>query len=265
MVRPPAIGLPRLPSIPLPGPRAPSARALALAGILVALLGAAYAVARETAVFAVETVEVTGASPEVEAAARKALAGVVRDSLVALDPADVERRLERIPLVRLASVDRSFPHGLTVRIVGERPLALLRAGSKGWIVSADGRVLREADPRAHPRLPRIRLPADTSLSPGETVHAVGPRLALRLLAALPPRFPARPISAESEGGEASLVVEGWIKVRLGTAIRLEEKLAAAAAVLRSLTPEERAALAYLDASVPERVTAGAKPQPESEG
>jgi hypothetical protein len=45
---------------------------------------------------------------------------------------------------------------------------------------------------------------------------------------------------------------------------LARKLAAAAAVLRSLPEEERLPLGYLDASVLERVVAGLDSQPSSE-
>jgi cell division septal protein FtsQ len=264
MVRRPALGLPRVPSFAVPRLAVPSARTLALAGGVVTLLLLAYLAARETAVFAVHTVEVSGAPSAVETDVRRALRDVDGRSLVVLDPGDVEARLEKIPYVRFAYVDRSFPHDLLVRIVAERPLALLRSGDKGWIVSAGGRVLGAVEPRAHQELPRIRVPLEVELEPGATLREAETSLALRLLAALPPRFPARPLAAESSGGEVSLVVEGWIKLRLGTPDRLEEKLAAAAAVLRSMTPEERVALSYLDASVPERVVGAAKSQLESE-
>jgi cell division protein FtsQ len=223
-----------------------------------------YLAARETAMFAVRTLEIEGASRAVAADIREALRDTEGQSLVALDPGEVEARIERIPAVRFASVDRSFPHKLSVLIVSEKPLALLRVGDQGWIVSADGRVLREVEPRAHPRLPRIRLPQGTPLEPGARLRHPDARRPLALLAALSPSFPARPLAAESKSGELSLVVDGWVRIRLGDANRLEQKLAAAAAVLRSLSSEERAGLSYLDASVPERVVAGPKSQPVSE-
>jgi cell division septal protein FtsQ len=265
MARQPAVKLPQVPVPALPRLEAPSRRMLAVLAAIGGALLFGYALARETSVFAVRTVQVSGAPPEVAAEIRGALRDVLGDSLVALDPEDIEARVLELPSVRLAYVDRSFPHGLLVAVEPERPLALLTAGSEAWVVSADSRVLRAVESRAASRLPRIRLPGGTSLQRGERLGDPELRLALGLLRALPRDFPVRVLSAEATGGEVSLVVEDWIKVRLGPPDRLGAKLAAAGAVLRSLPPEERSALGYLDASVPERVAAGAKTQPESEG
>jgi cell division protein FtsQ len=44
-----------------------------------------------------------------------------------VDPREVERRLEAFPPVRQASVAKSFPDSLSIRLVGRRPLAALLA------------------------------------------------------------------------------------------------------------------------------------------
>jgi cell division protein FtsQ len=265
MARRPAMELPQVPMPALPRFEAPSKRALAAVGAIAGVLLVGYALARETSLFAVRTVQVSGAPSEVAAEIRGALRDVRGDSLVALDPDDVEARVLALPSVRRASVDRSFPHGLLVAVEPERPLALLTAGSEAWVVSAAGRVLRGVESRAGSRLPRIRLWGGASPQRGERLGDPELRLALGLLRALPRNFPVRVLSAEAQGGDVSLVVEGWVRILLGPPDRLEAKLAAAGAVLRSLPPEERSLLGYLDASIPERVVAGAEAQPESEG
>jgi cell division septal protein FtsQ len=259
------LGLPRLPALTFRRPSVSSRRALAVVGGLVAASSVAYAAARETSLFAVRTIEVSGAPPEVAGEIRAALQDLRGESLVAIDPDDVRALLLELPSVRLAFVDRSFPHRLVITVTPERPLALLRAGSEGWVVSADGRVLREVESRALSGLPRIRLASGRSLRPGERVGDPPVALALRLLRAMPSGFPVRVLSAEAREGEVSLVVEGWVRIRLGRPVDLAAKLAAAAAVLRTIPPEERAVLGYLDASVAERVVAADKSQLEREG
>jgi cell division septal protein FtsQ len=258
-----AFDLPRVPSMTLPRVPPPSRRALKIAAGLAGALVLAYAGARETSVFAVRAIEVPGASPTLAAEVRRALRDVEGESLVALDAGEVETTLRGLPSLSDARVDRSFPHALVVRVVPERPLALLRSGSEAWIVSAEGRVLRKVESRGSAKLPRIRLPDGASLRPGERVGKEA-AAALSVVRAVPNDFPVRVLSADVREGEASLVVAGWVRVRLGEPVDLGRKLEAAAAVLGSLPPEELAAFAYLDASVPARVVGGHKPQPESE-
>ncbi len=87
---------------------------------------------------------------------------------------------------------------------------------------------------------------------------------LAALAAVPRRFPGGIASAE--GGPAGLVLtlKTGLEVRLGEPDDADAKLAAAAAVIRALPPEELALLGYVDASVPARVVAGSDPKPSSE-
>lgn len=252
------------PALALPSLRLPSRRSLAAAGALACLLALAYAAARETSLFAVRAVEVTGAPPRVSSEVRAALAGVVGTSLVAIDPGELERRLLELPSVRSARVDRAFPHRVAVQVEPERPLAVARQGTRAWVVARTGRVIRPAGRRALARLPGIRVPVDASLRPGEPL--AGPRLAavLRALRALPRRFPVRVLRARPDADGVTLVLDGWVALRLGPPVDVRGKLAAARAVLRSLSADERRELAYLDVSLPTRPVAASKTQVESE-
>src|SRR5690349_17041430 len=92
----------------------PSTRSL-VAGVALLLTGmAAFAIARQSSVFASRNVEVVGAQPALEKQVRDALAPLVGTSLVALDGADVRRRLAALPQIRSATYDRSFPNTLRV-------------------------------------------------------------------------------------------------------------------------------------------------------
>jgi hypothetical protein len=104
-----------------------------------------------------------------------------------------------------------------------------------------------------------RTPAVGGALPGEDVGD-----ALAVLAALPARFPGRVLYATAEEDGLVLALADGPDIRLGEPTMLARKLAAAAAVLRSLPEEERLPLGYLDASVLERVVAGTDSQPSSE-
>ena len=254
----------RLPSLRLPSLRRPSGRALAIAGGVLAGLLLAYAVARETSAFEIQSVELTGASPEVAAATREALRPLVGTSLMQIDAREVERRLARLSTVQSASVDRSFPHALRVRVVPEQAVAVYRNGTNAWLVAESGRVVAAVEPWARARLPRIRIPEPVRPAPGQSLPAPA-GIALAVIHSLPRRFPTPVLFARVEAnGEAAVVVQGRVEIRLGEPTQLRQKLAAAGAVLRTISVDELATLAYLDASLAGRVVAGMKSQPVSE-
>ena len=242
------------PARPLP---LPSGRSI-LAGLaLLALAGGLYAAARETSMFSVDAVKVEGAPPGLARQVEQELATLVGRSLVSLDGGDVAARVEALPAVRSASVDRAFPNTLVVRVVRERPAVVLRRGSESWLVSARGRVVRRVDQGAHPKLPRLWLPRTFALERGailgdrEVLRSV---LALRVVAE--EGLPARVRTVRGRGGELTLVLAGGLELRLGEDTELPLKLAAAREILPLLDPPGLGGPTYLDLSVPERPVAG---------
>jgi cell division protein FtsQ len=266
MARRAALALVRTPTVrpALPSSLRPGRRALAIALACLGLVGLAYLGARETGVFAFRTVEVSGASGPIASDVRKALAPLEGTSLVALDPDDVAQLLEGVPTVRAAHVDRAFPHGLAIEVEPEQPLAVFRDGERAWLVAASGRVIEPMEPTARPKLPRIRIDVSRTPAVGAPLPGDDAESALAVLSALPSRFPGRVLYATAEEEGVVLAIADGPEIRLGEPTMLARKLAAAAAVLRSLPEEERIPLGYLDASVLERVVAGTDPQPSSE-
>jgi cell division septal protein FtsQ len=255
-----ASSLPSRPSRPtlpsLPRLRRPERRTIAVAAAVALAVPLAYLIARETPVFAVRAVEVRGSGADA-ADVRALLAEEAGGSLVAVDADGLAKRLGGIPSVRSASVDRAFPHTLVVVVEAERPLAVVRTGGRAWVVAETGRVIEEIESGSRPRLPGIgtALPRPPEL--GETLVDPGTTVTLHALRLLSPRLSRDVRFARVETDGASLVLRDGVEVRLGEPAGIDDKIAAAAAVLRALRGEERAEIGYLDASVPERVVAGA--------
>ena len=234
-------------SIPLP-----SGRALLVAFAAVAAIVGGYFAARETSMFAVQRIEVTGARPSVIERVDAALAPLDGTSLLSLNAADLDERLSRLRDVSLISYDRAFPHTAKVVVSAERPVAVLRRGSQAWIVTERGRVLEPiGDPRAS-GLPRIWAADAPIPSAGETAdHGRGAS------PCPPPRRRAvgrlRSLHVTSArrayvDGDLSLVLGSGTEIRLGDADDLALQLAVAERVLEATGPGAQ----YVDVSVPQR-------------
>lgn len=249
---------------PSVGPLASRRRLLWYALALLAAVALAYLAARETSAFAFRSVELTGVEGRVAKDARKALRTLQGESLVALDPDEVEALLRSVPTIRDATVDRAFPHTLAVRVEPERPLAVLEDGKRAWLVAETGRVIAPLEPGGRPRLPRLVADVPKPPSVGGSLAGAGMAETLAALAAVPRRFPGGVASAEGGPSGLVLTLKTGLELRLGEPVDPGAKLAAAAAVLRALPAEELALYDYVDASVPARVVAGSDPEPSSE-
>jgi cell division protein FtsQ len=243
----------------------PSARSL-LAGLAVLALGlAAYTAARETSVFAIERIEVTGASPALNERVRSALAPLEGTSLVEFRRSELERRVAGLPDVVTASADRAFPHTLVVTVRAEQVLAVLRRGAESWLLSARGRILRPLALGARPRLPRIWVTRAVDLSSGAVVTdpaALRALRALRAVAASRTRLQVRSVGIER--GRTTLILRSGIELRLGGSSDLPLKLAVAERVLPRLGPATLPGTRYLDLSVPSRPVVGTDSQSQAE-
>ena len=233
----------------------PSGRSL-LAGFVVLVLAAGlYLAARETTMFALRTVDVRGARPDVAAEVRKALQPLVGKSLVSFDRAEADRRLAALPNVAAATFDRDFPHTLRVFVRVEDAVAVLRQGSEAWLVSSRARVLRHLTRRPFPGLARVWLPASTGIDVGQTIDGA-PARAVRTLALVRKLgFPGTVRTARADDEQLTLVLRSGLEVRLGNTADLPLKLTIARRML-PLAPGAR----YIDVSVPERSVAGFDPQ-----
>jgi cell division septal protein FtsQ len=236
-----------------------------IAAAAAALMALLYLAARETALFAVRTVEITGGSEAVRRAVREAAQPVEGESLVALDGKSLVRELEALPSVRSASYDRAFPSTLRIFVRPELPVGIVHLGPDRWVVSERGRIIRRYAPGSSVRYPRFGLPGRPNVVPGSYVTDPGARVVLGALAVVPKNFPIRIHMVHLEAGQLTMDLRapwGGPELRLGEAVDVEVKLAVAAVVLRSLSADAGSSVGYLDVSVPERAVVGSNPQVE---
>jgi cell division septal protein FtsQ len=241
----------------------PSGRSLAV-GIAVLLIAVGlYGLARETSMFAVRTVAVSGASPALAAHVQAAVRSYEGQSLVAVDAARVEQRVDGLPAVRNSVVDRAFPHTLRIRVEPEIPVAVLRRGAEAWLVSARGRVIGLTRRGTYRALPRIWLPLRTEIEVGALLGDEPGGLAARSLAAfVGSGFRNRIAFVRATNGQLTLALRGGLEIRLGVPVDLRLKIAIAHGIVPTLALPAAGGPDYLDVAVPERPVAGLNPQPE---
>jgi cell division septal protein FtsQ len=241
------------------GPR-PGMRLLLLAVGVLVVLGAAstfgYRALRDSSLFTVRSVAVTGAdarlSAQVEDVARRSVGG---RGLLALSPGALARAIELVPGVHAATVDRDFPSTLRVKIWPEHAVALAVHGHDRVVVSATGRVLLRIGNRAKPpSLPRVPLRGGVPKA-GARIGDGAVLAQLRAIDAIPERFGARVAWSKVDPDHGLELQLNWPKlwIRLGPPVDLPQKLRAAALILRAYpTIAARQGLSYVDVSAPAR-------------
>jgi cell division septal protein FtsQ len=241
------------------GPRPGMRLLLLVLGVLVGLGAAStfgYRALRDSSLFAVRSVAITGAdaglSAQVEDAARRSAGG---RGLLALSPGALARAIELVPGVHAATVDRDFPSTLRVKVWPERAVALAVHGHDRVVVSATGRVLARIGNRSRPpSLPRVPLRGGVP-KPGARIGDAAVLAQLRAIDAIPERFGARVAWSKVDPDHGLELQLNWPKlwIRLGPPVDLPQKLRAAALVLRAYpTVATRQGLSYVDVSAPAR-------------
>lgn len=241
----------------------PSGRSLAVGCALAFFAAGLYGLARETSMFAVDTIRVEGTSPGLVAEIQRAVHRWEGRSLVTVDASSVAQHVAGLPAVRAAVVDRAFPHTLRIRVTPEIPVAVLRRGADSFLVSARGRVIAPIARGRHATLPRIWLPANTGIELGSLLGGPDGGLAARSLAAfVGSGFTGRVSFVRALDGQITLGLRGGLELKLGAPVDLRLKIAIAHAIVPALALPSQGGPDYLDIAVPERPVAGRNPQPE---
>jgi cell division septal protein FtsQ len=236
-----------------------AAAVVAVAAVCAAAGGAVelgYLWLKHSGTFQLRSVAVRGGTETERVAVRDAVARVAAGrSLLALSSARVAGAIEQVPTIRLATVDRDFPNTLRIHIVPERAVALaLGPGRYRSLVAASGRVLRVFQPgEAVPMLPHVWTQRERPI-PGGSLRAAGAQAALDALAARPSNFSAQIANVKMDPDRGIVMrLRGGLDIVIGPPLQLDQKLRAAAWVLRHYpTRDERAQLIYADVSAPDR-------------
>jgi cell division septal protein FtsQ len=254
--------LPARPQLPEFGRLLPSARSLAVGLGLVLLALGAYLAARDTSLFALQTVDVRGATPQIRAEVAGALHDEVGTSLLRVGDADLTRRLDALPDVASFTFDRSFPHTLKIVVRGEVPSLVVRQvpGKAAYLVASTGRVLRALPNPSLSHLPRLWVTHAVPIEVGQSLpQKVGGSAAAAAIARSL-HLAGGPSTVQATSAGLTLTLGSGVQVRLGDAGDLRLKLAIAKRILRVLGGP--AATGYVDVSVPERPVANSNPQVE---
>ena len=225
-------------------------RLLVLLALVALLVGGWFLWFRDSSLVAIEKVEVTGLTAPESDRIEAALAAAAREmTTLNLDVDELERAVAGFPVVRSVQATPDFPHGLAIRVVERRPVALLVAGGRRVPVAGDGTVL--PDIRVRGELPEIRASTATTGARLSDARA----LALTAMAGAAPRAlreRVELIGLTDRRGIVARLADGP-EVVFGDARRARAKWIAAARVLAE--PSAQGA-SYLDVRIPERPTAG---------
>lgn len=170
------------------------------------------------------------------------------DNLLLLSAGEVTRKVESLPWVAEAEVERVLPGVVRVRVVERRPAIVLALGAARWTLDERGHVLAAAEAEAE--LPVLAGVQIQRVEIGSRVRAAAVAGALRVWRSLPTVLSDRVAAVFAPTLERiTLSLDTGVLIRYGGAHDLEAKNAVLRALLRRI--EERGLeAAYIDVRVP---------------
>ena len=206
--------------------RAPSRSRWGAAVLVLVMVGLAGWLVANSPLFAAREIRVLGnvnlTADRVQELARLG----VGDNLLSIPMDEAARSLELNPWVARASVERSLPSTVVVRIVERRPAAWMRDRNGHVLLAGDGIVLGRLSerPRGLPFAGRT----ETVLKPGARAPN---RTALRVAASLPPDLGGRVKTVRLDDGQVVLDIRGGGEAYYGPPSSLPAKHRALMSVL----------------------------------
>lgn len=185
-------------------------------------------------------------------------------NLLLLATAHVEERVETLPWVAEADIDRMLPGTVRVKLVERVPALVLSLGAARWTVDADGHVL--ASGAVGKKLPVLAGVEVGTVAPGGKLQTEEARAALEVMRTLP-----RAVRRQVAGIFAPTIERITLSLRTGTAIRYgaAEDMGAKNEVLKALLARlesEGRRAAYIDVRVPTSpAVSDGEPQPPEGG
>ncbi len=225
---------------------------IALLTMLIALplLGGGWLWLRHSSLVAVQHVRVSGVHGSDARAIEAALTGAAKHmSTLDVSTSKLRAAVASYPVVGDVRVHAHFPHGLSIEVIEQPPVATLTAGGVKTAVAADGVVLGEA--HASSSLPTLT--SQVQPTPGERVREAGLLGELTVLGAAPKALAKSAERAYGGSKGLTLVMDGGLRVYFGDASRPHAKWAS---LVRVLADPGSAGASYVDVRVPERPAAG---------
>jgi cell division protein FtsQ len=250
-----------------------------VAAVLVAaviLLGGGWLWFRSSSFVAVHQVRVTGLSgPNVSQITRALTTTAETMTTLDFDVSKLKRSVEAYPYVHSLDVSTDFPHGVTIDVLEEVPVAVTSVAGRVTVVDATGSLLSSGG-TPHGALPSVPLgsvstggaetgSAETGAASGR-LTAPGSLAALKVLVAAPYRFLPHVASAVSSSAHGVVVkLRGGPSLYFGPLVELSDKWNAALAVLAARGSAAAAGGEYIDVSDPQRPAVGAQSPTQPSG
>ena len=219
----------------------------AIAGAVVVALVTGSVALSYTSLFGARAVEVEGEERLGPKQVMRLAQVEVGTNVLHLDEGMAEARLEREPWIRDATVRTSLPGTISISIRERAPVFVLRSGSTGQFVAADGTLLGRA-PKAAAH-PEVTVPEGVVFGRERMIAMAD------VVAAMVPALRARVDSiAVADDGDVSMVVDGEVDVNYGGATDPVVKAQAMRAILDYAADQGRGLLS-IDLSAPGAPTA----------
>jgi cell division protein FtsQ len=222
-------------------------RAIVRLLILLSIAGVAW-IALWSPLFRVRHVRILGAAHTTSSEVTRVAGLTQSDGLLLLSTADVAQRVERLPWVERARVDRKLPDTVRVRLTERTAAMIVSAGAARWTVDAHGVVL-QSGPAREP-LPVLAAPDATAIQVGHKISADEVVSGLAAYHALPRRLRHDVVAVFAPTTErVSLSLASGTSIRFGSAEHLRAKAEVLRALLRRIEDEGSAPM-YVDVRVP---------------
>jgi cell division protein FtsQ len=225
-------------------------RRLVAAGAVAVVLLAGYLVfLRNSSLFAVDQVEVTGVTANQERISAALVRAAEDMTTLHVREDDLRKAVAGFPTVATLSTSTDLPHGLKIEVTERPPVAVAQIDGEQTPVSADGFVLTgvEFDPKELPSL-------DAGPTEGNRLGEEGSAQAA-ILGATPEELRSRLRAATWDLDRGGVVVDldGAPELRFGEGDKAAEKWQAVVAVLAD---PDLGSPGYVDVSVPDRPVSG---------
>jgi cell division protein FtsQ len=162
---------------------------------------------------ALERLTVEGRNRTTREALRGALQVKKGDNLLAADPWTIKRRLEALPWIRAATVERRYPSAMVVTLVERNPIARFRDRGATMLVDETGALIKVEPEKEHENL--ILLSGDGAPAAAAALLKLledDPALARRVVSAA--RLGQRRWDITFEGGAVLRLPDGYEKAAL---------------------------------------------------